>query len=444
MQSAGRRGPRLERPVRLDTLGAMRARDPYGPRTTSYPGVTLIRSLLLIAALSLLAPPALAAGFPGPKPTELSTVPLRATETDFRADPMRRASKSWPIQPPAEGEEPTPRPETDLVEGRLGAGPWRLFEGTFAEESCRAPRLNEDGTTAMAICSGLDVSRLEDENVILVQDGALSRYRFPVAALEEPASSQIALTDDGLRFAVLTEEGGGRTVHLVNLATGKDYKIAGGWTMPGNPIVASDADVVAFVAKVGSDLGVIVVDVHAAEAVVVRRARSRLSVHGLSPDGRRVILVGDTNDRAQLLRIDLDNSKMQVMSHRKSQVTSVAVHPSADGIAYGADVGGVCAMYWVDVSERRRAELMTSVDSCYRVLAVDGGRRSLLYVLKVGQDDTIRIHDRKRDEKRYQVIKGCAQPSLSANGELMTVRCPKARMGSGSYLFRLPPPKDDE
>jgi len=428
----------------LDTLCAMRVRDPRRQPSTSYPGVTVIRASLLLSALALLAPPALAAGFPGPKPTELSTLPLRATETDFRADPMRRASKSWPLQPAAEGEEPTPRPETDLVEGRLGAGPWRLFEGTFAEESCRAPRLNEDGTTAMAICRGLDVSRPEDENVILVQDGTLSRYRFPVASLEEPDSSQIALTADGLRFAVLTEEGGGRTVHLVNLATGKDYKIAGGWTMPRNPVVASEADVVAFVAKVGRDLGVIVVDVHAEEAVVVRRARSRLSVHGLSPDGRKVVLVGDTNDRAQLLRIDLDNSKMQVMSHRRSQVTSVAVHPSADGIAYGADVGGVCAMYWVDVSDRRRTELKTSVESCFEVLAVDASRRSLLYVLKDGQDQTIRVYDRKRDEKRYQVIKGCAQPSLSANSELMTVRCPKARMGAGSYLFRLPPPKEDE
>ena len=371
-------------------------------------------------------------------------MPLRATETDFRADPMRRASGSWPVQPPAEGEEATPPPEDAVVEGRLGKGPWRLFEGTFAEESCRAPHLNEDGTTAMAICSGLDVSRLEDENVIIVQDGMLSRYRFPVASLPDPATSEIALTDDGLRFAVLTEEGGGRTVHLVNLEMGKDYKIAGGWREPGNPVVASDADVVAFVAQVGSDLAAIVVDVHSQEAVIVRRARSRLSVHGLSSDGRRVVLVGDTNDRSQLLRIDLDNSKMQVLSHSKSRVTSVATHSSADGVAFGADVGGVCAMYWVDVSERRRTELMTSVEACFEVLAVDGSRRSLLYVLEEGDARTIRVHDRRRDERRYQVIKGCSQPSLSANGQLMTVRCPKARMGAGSYLFVMPPPKEDE
>jgi hypothetical protein len=418
--------------------------DPHVEPPTSYPGVHLLRLLVLVGSLALTTSVAWAAGIPGPKPTDLSTVPLRTTETDFRADPMRRASKSWPVQPPAEGEEATPPPEDAVVEGRLGKGPWRLFEGTFGEESCRAPRLNEDGTTAMAICSGLDVSRLEDENVILVQDGMLSRYRFPVAALPEPETSQIALTDDGLRFAVLTEEGGGRTVHLVNLETGKDYKIAGGWREPGNPVVASEADVVAFVARVGSDLGVIVVDVAAQEAVVVRRDRSRLSVHGLSPDGRRVVLVGDTNDHSQLLRIDLDNSKMQVLSHRKSRVTTVAAHPSVDGIAFAADVGGVCAIYWADVSERRRTELMSSVEECYEVLAVDASRRSLLYVLKDGDARTIRVHDRRRDERRYQVIKGCGEPSLSANGRLMTVRCPKARMGAGSYLFVMPPPKEDD
>ena len=178
--------------------------------------------------------------------------------------------------------------------------------------------------------------------------------------------------------------------------------------------------------------------------MIVRRDRSRLSVHGLSPDGRRVVLVGDTNDRSQLLRVNLDNSKMQVLSHRKSRVTSVAAHPSADGIAFAADVGGVCAVYWADVSERRRTELMTSVEACYEVLAIDASRRSLLYVLKDGDTRTIRVHDKRRDEKRYQVIKGCSEPSLSANGQLMTVRCPKARMGSGSYLFVMPPPKDDE
>jgi hypothetical protein len=431
---------------RLDTLATMRASDPRPRRLPSYPGVHL-PSVVIAAAcgLVLMAGTALAAGFPGPKPVELSgTAPLRLTETTYRADPMRRASKSWPVQPSPEGEEPTPPPEDHTVEGRLGKGPWRLFESTFAEESCRAPRLDDDGTTSMAICSGLDVSRPDDENVILVQDGELSRYRFPVASLPEPEQTVIALGPDGLRFAVLTEEGGGRTVHMVNLATGQDWAIAGGWRDPGNPVVASEADVVAFVAHMGRDLAAIVVDVRREEAIVVRRARSRLAVHGLSPDGRKVVLVGDTNDRAQLLLFDLDSSKMQVLSHRKSQVTSVAVHPSADGIAYGADVGGVCAMYWADVSGRRRVELMTSVESCFQIQGVDEARRSILYTESVGEERFIRIHDRRRDERRYQVIKGCVEPSLSYNGALMTVRCPKARMGAGGYLFVLPPPEDDE
>ena len=38
-------------------------------------------------------------------------------------------------------------------------------------------------------------------------------------------------------------------------------------------------------------------------------------------------------DRAQLLLADLDLSKMQQLTHRKSATTSVAAHPSLDGIA---------------------------------------------------------------------------------------------------------------
>ncbi len=398
----------------------------------------MLRLLFVLIALTISASFALAAPIPGPKPTEFGYLPLRVVENDWRNDPMRRASKSWPVQ---EGYEAA---AADAVEGRIGRGPWRLFESTFAEETCRSPVLNADGTTSLAICTGLDVSRPEDENVVLVQDGVLSRYRYPVATLPEPDRTEVALTPDGKRFAVMTEEGGGRSIHLVNVESAKDWKVAGGWTEPGNPVVAADADVVAFVARVGRDQAVIVADVYAKEARIVRRDRSGLTVHGLSPDGRRVLLTGNTVDRAQLLLMDLDSSKMQQLTHRKSATTSVAVHSSLDGVAFTADVGGVCGMYWADVSDRRRVELMTSIDSCWEVLAIDEARRSILYLDDADEERPIKIHDRKRDELRYHVIKGCTDPSLSFNGALMGVVCPKARAGAGAWLFLVPPPRDDD
>ncbi len=401
----------------------------------SYP--SMIRSAVVTIAL-LGASAALAAPIPGPKKTEFRFVPLRVTETDWRADPMRRASKSWPVQP---GDEAAAE---DVVEGRKGRGPWRFFEGTFAEETCRSPEMSSDGTTSMAICTGLDVSRPEDENVVLVVDGELSRYRFPVASLPGSELVRVHLTPDGKRFAVLTEEGGGRSVHLINLESGKDWKIAGGWTEPGNPVVASEADVVAFVARVGRDQAVIVASAQGVEGLVVRRDKSGLKVHGLSPDGTKVLITGDTVDRQQLLLLDLEDSKMQQLSHRKSATTSVAVHPSLDGVAYTADVGGICAMYWADVSERRRVELMSSLDTCWEVLDVDDARRSILYLDKGETERPVKIHDRRRDELRYQVIKGCSDPTLSGDGALMGVVCPKARAGAGAWLFLVPPPKDDD
>ena len=400
----------------------------------------LLACLLALGVVLLAAPAVQAAGIPGARATELATVPLRVTETEFRADPMRRASKSWPAWESA-GEEGS---DELVVEGRLGRGPWRLFEGTFPEESCHSPRVSETGTTALALCEGLDVSRLEDQHIVFVQDGVLSRYRFPVVRLPEPARTQVALAPDGKRFAVLTGEGDGRSVHLVNLETGKDFKFSGGFRDAGNPVVSSGSDTVAFVAQVGRDRAVLVVSPQAESAIVVRRARSGLSVHGLSADGKRVMLVGDTNDRSQLMMVDLVSEKMTLLSHRKSAVTSVSLDASGDYLAYAADVGGICGLYWVDLQARRRTELQAGVETCFELLGMDGGRRHLLLVETQGSTRSLRIRARRSMETRYKVIKGCSEPALSADGRLMTVRCPKARMGGGSYLFLLPPPRDDE
>ncbi len=182
---------------------------PADPRSVALPSYVCVRLLLLLLLVPGLA---FAERMAAPEKVEINSLPLKAEENTFAPDPMRRATV-WPIAPAVEGEEAPEPPEgaNAVVPGRIGKGPWRLFESTFAEDSCRAPRLNENAGVAIALCSGLDVSRPESEHIVLVRNNKLVRYRAAVAPVEGGAT--VDLSPEGDRFAVVVEEAGGGRVN---------------------------------------------------------------------------------------------------------------------------------------------------------------------------------------------------------------------------------------
>ena len=389
------------------------------------------RGVCVLPLLLLLLPAAASAErIPGAKKSEIQEIPLRVSENTLHIDPMRRSSP-WP----------TPSDDklaSDVVPGRLGRGPWTLFEHTFDEAACHSPRLSRDGAVALAMCSGADISRPEDEHVFYVRHEVLGRYRNALA----PNSGAVGLDGDGERLALIVEEAsGGRSVHLLDFKKDSDIRISGGWREPHAPVLAADASVVAFAAKVGGDPSVVVVNLEDGTAVVARRNEGAVAVWGLDGKGRKVLLTSDTNDSAQLLLVDVEAGKTSILSNRKGAVTSAVLHPSGDAAGFGAELGGLGVMYWADIAGNSRTELRTSVDSRFTVLGIDRGRRQLLYE-ESGQDAPYRLFDRRKKADRYTVIKGCVEPAISEDGKLMAVRCPKARKGAAVYLFGIPEPED--
>ncbi len=398
--------------------------DPLPVESRSLRGMPLLLLLLVLPAS------ASAERIPGPKKSEVQEIPLRVSENQLHIDPMRR-STPWP--------GPTDdKPASELVPGRLAKGPWTLFEHTFDEANCHSPRLSRDGAVALAMCAGADISRPEDEHVFYVRHEVLGRYRNALA----PDSGAVALDGDGKRLALIVEEAsGGRSVHLLDFEKDRDVRISGGWRDPHAPVLAADANVVAFSAKVGGDPAVVVVNLESNVALVARRNAEPVAVWGLDQKGRRVLLTSDTNDAAQLLLVDVEAAKTTILSNRKGAVTSAVLHPSGDAAGFGAELGGLGVMYWADIAGNKRTELSTSVTSRYTVLGIDKGRRQLLYK-ESGQEKPYRLYDRRKKADRYTVIKGCVEPAISEDGRLMAVHCPKARMGAAIYLFGIPEPED--
>lgn len=385
------------------------------------------RSSLIVWFLLVLLLPlsASAERIPGAKKAEIQEIPLRLSQNKLHIDPMRRSS-------------PWPASDSAVIPGRQATGPWTLFEKTFEERDCHSPRLSRDGAVALAKCPGADISRPEDEHVFFVRHETLGRYRNALA----PDSGEVALDGDGTRMAVLVEEAsGGRSVHLLDFESNQDVRISGGWRDPSSPVLAADANVVAFSARVGGEPAAIVVNLETNKALVARRNEGPVQVWGLEQKGRKVLLTSDTNDSSQLLLVDVDAGKSFVLSNRKGAVTSAVLHPSGDSAGFAAELGGLGVLYWADVDTRNRAELLTSVNSRYVVLGIDKARRQLLYE-ETGQEKPYRLFDRRKKADRYTVIKGCVDPTVSEDGKLMAVRCPKARKGAAVYLFAVPPPEE--
>jgi hypothetical protein len=399
--------------------------DPRSLPLRSHPAMRALLLLLLLWPVS-----ASAERIPGAKKSDVEEIPLRLSENRLHIDPMRR-SAPWP--------PPTPeKPASDVVPGRLDPGPWTLFEKTFDEAGCHSPRLSRDGAVALAKCPGADISRPEDEHVFYVRHEVLGRYRNALA----PDSGPVALDGDGTRLALIVEEAnGGRSVHLLDFETQRDVRISGGWRDPGAPVLASDANVVAFPAKVGGQPAAVVVDLAAGKAVVARRNAGPVRVWGLDQKGRHVLLTSDTNDASQLMLVDVQAGKTTILSARNAAVTSAALHPSGDAVGFAAELGGLGVLYWADLASSNRTELRTSTSSRYVVLGIDKGRRQLLYE-ETGQEQPYRLFDRRKKTDRYTVIKGCVEPAISEDGRLMAVRCPKARKGAAVYLFGIPEPED--
>ncbi len=391
-------------------------------------------SLALVALLGLSAwivpGPAAAAKLQGPQEAMVSELPVQLVEEPYFIDPMKRAT-AWPEPPPlAEGQEP-------VLNGRAGEGPWRLYEGTFKEESCRAPRLSTDASVLLSICRGLDPSRPGDEHVVLLQENRLHRYANPVAPLDVKGGATVDLSQDGNRFAVVIEEGGGRSIHLINLELRTDTRISGGWRNPGNPVLSPDVGAVAFTAEVAGRPAVVAVSLEDQKAWTAWQGgrTSRLAVFGVGAGGKRVMLTANRTTVDQLFLVDVGRDVYHDLSGDAGNVTSASLHESTEAAVFTATIGGACGVFWVDLQARKAKDFVGSVDACYENASLEETRRYVMYEQVLNKERLVQVYDRKKKAVKQEMPKTCQDATFSGDGKVMAARCQHNTWGWGIYLF---------
>ena len=425
--------------------------------------------LFLLIVPALLPGTALADKIGSPQQMELGELPLRAEVEHLTLVTMREPhtapgpedANSTTAAPeldavegaaPAEASTPAPPAEEEeeriLVESaemytsppgsmQLGPGPWLYFDGAFAEGGCSHPRLSEDGFAALAICAGLDDKNPRAEHVVIRRGYAIFRYPVPVSA-----GAIADLSSDGERFAVLVDEGGSRTVHLIDMMARQDHRVVGGWREPGNPVVAGEADAVAFVAQVGGKDGAVLAKLgEEPGAWRAFRGGSGVHVRELTNDGGRVLVSAKLVDLTSLYLVDPARGVAFDLSGRKGDVRGADLHGSGDAAVFSSSIGGVCAIWWVDMTTRRRKDMFSSVDGCYERVMMDYGRRFVVYEESANGVPPTHMYDRKDREVRTTVPKGCADTEITGSGAFLAVRCTRR---TGSALFLLPVPEESE
>jgi hypothetical protein len=419
--------------------------------------IRLILASLLVVCLASVPEAAQADRLAGPEETEVDELPLRAEIEHLTLQTLRE-----PMAPDSEGVEAgAEAPEIDQAEGTdagepppseagsdsiaaappgsmlSGLAPWRFFDGVVNEATCRAPRWSADGYAALAICAGLDRRNPRAQFVVVRVGRGVYRYTVPVA---EGVEAVADLSTDGQRFAVLVSEGGGLTVHLVDLAQRQDHRIAGGWREPGNPKIAGAAATVAFVAQVGGKEAVVVVSLEQGKAWRTWREGSKLRVDRLSEDGGRVLLAGKSVDLLQSWLVDVERAVRFEISGRKGDVVAADLHASGEAVVFSSSVGGVCAVWWADLTTRRRIDLFSSVEHCYGRVQLESNRRLVLYEAVHGRATLTHLWDRKKREIRLSPPARCQRLQLTDDGLFLAGRCSIDERGAG--LFVLPVPEE--
>ena len=393
-------------------------------------------ALLVGFAATFGVPDASAARLKGPQEASVSDLPVELAEEPYFIDPMKRA-KPWPAAPAvAEGEE-----DDSIVPGRAGNGPWQLYQGTFDESSCRSPRLSQDATVLLSICRGLDPSRPNDEHVVLLQDNRLHRYANPIAPLDVKGGATVDLSMDGNRFAVVIEEGAGRSIHIINLEMRTDTRISGGWRNPGNPVLSPDVGAIAFTAEVAGRPAVVAVSLDDQKAWTAWHGgrRSRLAVYGVASGGKRVLMTANLTEKDQLFLVDVVHNVYHDLSGDAGNVTSATLHRSAEAAVFTSTIGGACGVFWVDLQGRKAKDFVGSVEVCYQQAKLEDTRRYVLYEqVNNAKERTVVLYDRKKKKTKQEMPATCHDAHFSGDGQVMAARCNHNQWGLGVYLFANP------
>lgn len=357
--------------------------------------------------------------------------PPGTLELEWRSAPLSaQLLHDDPRIPDAEGRFPE--------HPALPAAPARLFSGVVAEERCRSPILSADGWGRAALCE-LGTKKAPAARWV-VRGGAridALPHRPPVGA----GPHTFALAQHDATAALIAAEGSTLGVHLLDLRGRTDHQVVGAFTDPTSIRISGDGRTILFVATVGRSRAVLHVELGAPRATILCTGR-RVGVASLSDDGKNALVFGEGMGFRQAWLVDLQGGARLDLSGKKGDVVDAALHPTADAALFSSRVGGVCAVYWIDLGLRRRDELVPGVEACFERVGMDGTRRLAWFVAhekpsRGPERRTVTVFDRKTGGPFTPVPAGCEEPVIDERGRLLAARC-GADPGPGTWILPLP------
>jgi len=334
--------------------------------------------------------------------------------------------------------DPTPVPITvsrgALQLGGLQVGSWEagtdeLALGTLEGLSspCRGLRVDGRGETQATVCpDGEGRDRL-----VLAQGGAVLRFDRDLVDDDVPAVS-----DDGVRVAVVTADDGGETLRVLDLQQTLELGITG-LDRPRHPVLAGGGTAVACTATVDGRRHVVLVDLVAEEARVLSNGQKESGVAAIAANGRRVLFRGLGRPGDVLYLADVDRNTLHALSDAEGAPLAADLSQHGDRAAFVHRIGGAIGLFAADMNARKIVNLAGFFSPLRDVSASADGVR-LAYSTPDGAVTVVDTEGR-RMETVTEVSTGCQEATMTSDGRWLFALCDHEGR-AGALIRRYPLP----
>jgi len=317
-----------------------------------------------------------------------------------------------------------------------GTSPWLFFDGVFDESGCRSPRLSRGALVAAAICGGKGDRAGRTEYVIVRQGDGVRLYRVPVWL----DGGEISLSSDGARLAVVVNEDERAALHILDLAADRFVRISGAFENPRQPLLAGEAQVVAFEARVSGVDTVLRVDLSEKSGQLAWSDPGDAALLGISDNGTRLLVRNRPIDFGEIFVVDPGSSFVFDISGRSGDVLGAALHGGGSHVVFSAQIGGACGLYWADLITRRRTNLMGANEYCFGQVHMDESRRFVQYEQTLNRSTSrhyLRDRMSRGDTPHTELPPDCEDIALEPTGHYVAAFCSEGDKAPGLFVFAI-------
>ena len=115
------------------------------------------------------------------------------------------------------------------------------------------------------------------------------------------------------------------------------------------------------------------------------------------------------------------------------------MNPLAEQAVFASRVGGVCALFWVDLVTRTRADFLAAPEGCFGRVGLDDERRLVLFEERRGSNPLRNaLWDRKARDERPGAPASCSDLVISGDGLWLAGTCQPETGRPGVLLLPVP------